>query len=432
MERAGMAVALAAAGLGAGYGTSVTVLAGPGNNGGDGYVAARHLHRRGAAVDVVSLAEPRTPAAAAAARAAREAGVPVRVWSPPSGPVGLVVDALFGGGFRGGLPPGVGEWIGLGRPVVAVDVPSGLDPATGEVAERSFVARTTVTFHALRPGHLLGVGPDVCGEVVVADIGLAGGEATFVVVEDGDALRPRRPRRAHKWSAGSVLVVGGSEGMAGAALLAGRAALAFGAGAVGVASPQPSLVQAAAPELLAHALEPLPTRYGVRVVGPGLGPGHGDLVAAALARPGPLVLDADALTAVPVDAFAAAAADVVLTPHAGELARLLGDVPAPAELPAAAARLGAVVVAKGNPTIVTDGGSPRVVTSNGPELATIGTGDVLAGMIAALLARGLGPLDAAVSAAHWHGRAGAALAARGTVTADALARAVGAHAWEEP
>lgn len=432
MERAGLAVASAAGELGAGYGTAVVVLAGPGNNGGDGYVAARRLLSRGAGVEVVALAEPRTAAAAAAAGAAREAGVPVRGWSGPGRRVDLVIDALFGGGFRGGLPGGVEEWIARGAPVVAVDVPSGLDPLTGEISGVSFVARRTVTFHALRPGHVLGAGPDVCGEVVVADIGLRGGEPSFLAVDDDDAPRPSRPRRAHKWSAGSVLVVGGGEGMVGAAVLAGRAALSFGAGAVGVASPSPALVQTVAPELLAYPIDALPARFGVRVVGPGLGPRAADVVAEALARPGPLVLDADALTAVPVEAIADARADVVVTPHEGELVRLLGELPAPADLPAAAGRLGAVVVAKGNPTLVTDGGVPRVVTSNGPELATIGTGDVLAGMIAALIARGLSPFDAAVSAAHWHGRAGAALAAEGAVTADLLARGVGRFAWERP
>lgn len=430
MERAGLAVALAAGELGAGYGMAVVVLAGPGNNGGDGYVAARRLHARGAGVEVVALAEPRTEAAVAAAVAAREAGVPVRGWSAPRRRVDLVVDALFGGGFRGGLPEGVEEWIARGAPVVAVDVPSGLDPLTGGISGVSFVARRTVTFHALRPGHLFGAGPDVCGEVVVADIGLRGGEPSFLAVEDDNAPRPSRPRRVHKWSAGSVLVVGGGEGMVGAAVLAGRAALSFGAGAVGIASPSPMLVQTVAPELLAYPLDARPGRFGVRVVGPGLGPGGARVVAEALARPGPLVLDADALTAVPAEAIAAAAADVVVTPHEGELARLLGELPAPADLPAAAARLRAVVVAKGNPTLVTDGGVPRVVTSNGPELATIGTGDVLAGMIAALIARGLSPFDAAVSAAHWHGRAAAVLASEGTVTADLLARSVGRYAWE--
>lgn len=430
MERAGLAVALAAVRLGAEYGRKVVVLVGPGNNGGDGYVAARRLHERGVDVEVLVLADPRTPTAAAAAGAARSAGVRVNPWRAPDDRADVVVDALFGGGFRRGLPPEVGEWFAVTAPVVAVDVPSGLDPATGEVAEGCFPATTTVTFHTLEPGHLFGVGPDVCGEVVVVDIGLRGGNPVFGVVEDADAPRPPRGRRGHKWSVGSVLVVGGSPGMVGAAVLAGRAALSFGAGAVGVASPDPSLVQGIAPELLAYPLDALPGRYDVWIVGPGLGTGHGRIVEEALARRGPLVLDADALGSVDVSALAGATADVVVTPHAGEFAALFGSVLEPWAVAPAAATGGVVVVAKGNPTIVSDGGLPRVVTSNGPELATIGTGDVLAGMIGALLARRLDPLTAAVSAAHWHGVAGARVAARGTVTADVLSRRVAELAWE--
>lgn len=430
MERAGLAVALAASRLGAAYGSSVAVLAGPGNNGGDGYVAARRLFARGVGVEVVALAEPKTPAAVSAAHAARQAGVPIRLWGPPVRRPDLVVDALFGGGFRGGLPGGVDEWIDAGVPVLAVDVPSGLDPETGAVPGRSFTAVCTVTFHAAKPGHLFGRGPDLCGVVVVADIGLAGGQPAFLLVEDADAPRPPRTRDVHKWSAGSVLVVGGAAGMAGAAILAGRAALAFGAGAVGVASPSLPLVQAAAPELLAYDLDGPGDRFDVRLVGPGLGKDRRAVVEQALARPGPLVLDADALTSTSVSELAAAAADIVITPHSGELAAVFGEAVSPWGIAAAAAAAGVVVLAKGNPTVVSDGGVPRVLTANGPELATIGTGDVLAGMVAALLARGLDPLSAAVSGAHWHGRAGARLAASGTVTADALARTVRELAWE--
>jgi NAD(P)H-hydrate epimerase len=428
MERAGLAVALAAVRHGAAYGRRVLVLAGPGNNGGDGYVAARHLAGRGVDVVVLRLAPPRTPAARWAA-GSLPGSVRVRPLGPPAA-AELVIDALFGGGFREGVPGEVEPWFDHPAPVVAVDVPSGLDPATGTVAGGAFSAVETVTFHALRPGHLLGEGPDRCGRVTVADIGLAGGDPCLRVVEGADAPRPGRLRTAHKWSAGSVLVVGGAAGMTGAAVFAGRSALHFGAGAVGVSSPERATIAMLAPELLTHPLGSVPERYRTLIIGPGLGPAHTDDVAALLAsHPGPVVLDADGLAA-GAEALRARPGPTVLTPHAGEFARLSGSEATAEAARGFAAATGTVVLLKGNPTVVTDGGVPWVVTSNGPELATIGTGDVLAGMVGALLARGLDPLDAARSAAYWHGVAGADLARSGTVTADRLSVHVGRFAFE--
>ena len=432
MERAGRAVALAAVEMGAAYGTRVSVLAGPGNNGGDGYVAARLLRERGVGVEVLALSEPRTDPARFAMSRARAGGVPISALGSPHR-TDLVIDALFGGGFRAGMPRLVSDWIDTPRPVLAVDIPTGLDPASGAIADGAFRATRTVTFHSLKVGHVIGSGPDVCGFVTVADIGLESGDPELLLTEEIDAPRPSRSRTAHKWSAGSVLVVGGGPGMTGAALLAGKAALGFGAGAVGVAVPPEAatIAAAAAPELLHYAIDDLPMRYDVLVIGPGLGTGHTDLVRKILSSwEGPMVIDADALAAigpdrVVVDEVTRPRSGTVITPHAGEFERLTGQAPSYAEARELGHRMGATVVLKGNPTFVTDGGTPWLVNSGGPELATIGTGDVLAGMTAALLAAGHDPVEAGRSAAYWHGRAGADLARTRVVTAPRLVDEIG-------
>ena len=426
MERAGRAVALAAVEMGARYGTRVTVLAGPGNNGGDGYVAARLLRQRGVGIQVLALDEPRTAVARTAMRKAGAAGVPIAALGPAH-TTDLIIDAVFGGGLRSGMPAVLHEWIAAGLPVLAVDVPSGLDPASGEIVEGAFQARRTVTFHALKVGLVTGSGPDVCGVVTVADIGLQGGDPELLLTEEADAPRPSRSRTAHKWSAGSVLVVGGAVGMTGAAVLAGKAALGFGAGAVGLAVPDDAseVAAAAAPELLHHSIEDLPERYDVLLIGPGLGTDHADLAAKLLSNwKGPVVVDADALAAVGSDRPLGGAA--VVTPHGGEFERLTGRPPTYAGARDLAVRIGAAVLLKGNPTFVTDGGIPWVVNTGGPELASIGTGDVLAGMVAALLAAGNDPVVAARSAAFWHGRAGAVVARTRVLTASHLVEEIGA------
>lgn len=424
MDRAGLAVALEAVEMGAEYGARVVVLCGPGNNGGDGYVAARYLRRRGVAVTVQVLADAKTHAAASAAAAARLAGVPIHPLGQP-GKADVVVDALFGGGFRRGVPAAVAAWFEIDAPVVAVDVPTGVDPDTGEAPDGSFVAERTVTFGALKPAHLLGDGAERCGLVTVADIGLGPGEPSMWVVEAADAPRPARPRLSHKWSAGSVLIVGGGPGMVGAAVMAGRAALHFGAGAVGVASPQFEAVARLGPELLTYPvsdLEGLFERYDVMVVGPGLG-SEPEVVDQVLGRASAAVVDADALGSFAT--LAGASAELILTPHIGEFSRLTDETAGPEGVRRLAADLETVIMLKGWPTFVTAGDVPWAVVSGGPELATIGTGDVLAGMVAALWARGLSPLEAAAAGAYWHGVAAADLAAETTVTADRLASHVG-------
>lgn len=445
MERAGLGVALAASRMGARYGTRVISLAGPGNNGGDAYVAARHLRRRGVAVEVRALGFPKGEDSPArkAATAAVAAGVPVRPLGDPE-PCDLIIDGLFGAGFRGALADPAAAWTAHPAPVLAVDLPSGLDGSDGSVAGPAFSARRTVTFHALKLGHLFGEGPDRCGEIEVVDIGLGGGDAELWLCEEADAPAPSRHRTAHKWSAGAVLVVGGSPGIAGAAALAGRAALHFGAGYVRLACPgalQPALAAAdptlttvaigsgqrfgttSAPAVLAAA-----ERFDVMAVGPGLGSGREGFVQALMEQwDRPLVLDADAIAAAGVEALAARKHPTVITPHAGEFRRLTGEDAGYKPAFALAGRTGAVVLLKGNPTVIA-GRERWVVASGGPELATLGSGDVLTGMVAALIARGLDAEIAARSAAFRHGRAAADLAAAQTVTAAGLAVHVGRFA----
>jgi hydroxyethylthiazole kinase-like uncharacterized protein yjeF len=443
MERAGLAVALAAVREGAGYGTRVIALAGPGNNGGDAYVAARYLRRRGVAVEVRALGFPKDSAgpAGTAAAAASTAGVPIEPLGVPES-CDLVIDGLFGAGFRGSLSKEASAWVDRAAPVIAVDVPSGLRAADGSVDGAVFRAARTVTFHALKVGHLVGRGPEVCGEIEIADIGLTGELPAFRLCEDTDAPLPERERDAHKWNSGSVLVVGGSPGLTGAAAMTARSALEFGAGAVRIACPgalQPvyaamdpgvmstgigdgTTFEGAAAEALAAA-----DRFDVVALGPGLGTaaGAGEFVAAvAAAWEKPLVIDADALNVLDETALSVRAGPTVVTPHHGEFRRLFGREPVWTEAATAAAASGAVVLLKGGPTFVA-GEEVWAVASGGPELATIGTGDVLTGMVAALIARGLEPEVAARSAAHRHGVAGAALAGQTTVTATGLMGVIG-------
>ena len=435
VERAGAAVAGAAVRLGAGYGMRTAVLAGPGDNGADGYVAAGFLSRRGLWVDVYPFLEPRSPAAVWARERAAADGAAFRSPDSPR-PAKVVVDALFGGGFRGELPD-LSFWrSATGGRRLAADVPSGLDASTGRAAEGTLPAAATITFGGLRVGHLLGDGPDLCGEVRVADIGLAEVEPELRLCEEGDAPLPVRSRTAHKWSAGSVLVVGGSQGLDGAATLTARAALRAGAGAVMIACPPTVEEKVRSPEIMTRAIgaapflgpERLPevlelaARFDVLALGPGLGATEQTAnFTTGLLRSweGPLLADADALNALDSPDLLRRTPPTVITPHAGEFQRLTG---AKADYRAAAAltkRTGAVVLLKGNPTFVT-GKQRWVITEGGPELATIGTGDVLAGMIAAFWSAGQTPETAARSAAFWHARTAAHLAQSQTPTADTL------------
>lgn len=439
MEQAGLWVALAAVDMGVGYGTKVAVLAGPGNNGGDGYVAARYLAGRGAAVTVYARGYPKgefSPARRAAATAA-DAGVHVVPLAEPQ-PADLVIDGLFGAGFHGHLPDDILPWLGHAAPVLSIDVPSGLNAGDGRVEGESFYADRTVTFHALKVGHLVGEGPDRCGAIEVRDIGLAGGEPELRLVEEADVVVPPKPRSAHKWSSGAVLVVGGSSGLTGAVMLTATAALGAGAGAVAAAVPgrwQSTLAGMSAGVMMrgigtgdrfdpADAAEVLDGagRFDVLVLGPGLGPEQDKFVHEILSGwPGPLLVDADGLNAVSGPSRLRREGGTIITPHAGEFLRLTGREGSYVTAAHVAAAHNLTVLLKGNPTIVAGTGAPFVVTEGGPELATIGTGDVLAGVIAALWSRGLDADRAAYTGAFWHGRAGRQLAARSVVTAETLA-----------
>lgn len=431
MERAGHAVALAAARHGAGYGARVVVLAGPGNNGGDGYVAARHLKQRGAHVTVQRVGPPTSEISKTAARSARDVGVGITAIGPPI-ECDLIVDAVFGGGGRQGLPEGLSAWMDLDTPVVAVDFPTGLHPDTGKVAEKAFRAVETVTFSTLKTGHVSEAGLDHCGVVTVADIGIDGGRPSLFVAGREDALRPARERPAHKWSAGAVLVIGGSEGMTGAAVLTARAALNFGAGAVYLCTPQPQEAHLIAPEIptfSSDAIDSMLDRFDVVVAGPGLAPEQRQGFVSLVEKARHVVLDAGGLHPDLVEAALSGDSEVVLTPHSGEFKRLAGVGGGKFAVPAYAGRMALIVLLKGNPTLVSDGGPPILVMEGGPELATIGTGDVLSGMIGALWARGLDPLTAAVSGAFWHGTTAGEMAGEGTVTAVNLVDRIRAHAW---
>jgi NAD(P)H-hydrate epimerase len=435
MDRAGYGVALAAARMGAGYGSRIAVLAGRGNNGGDAYVAARYLRERGADVTVHAEHSPARKAASAASLA----GVRMVEFGSPS-EVDLVIDGLFGTGFHGALPDEVVPWVTIDAPVLAIDVPSGLDALQGTTEGPAFTATRTVTFDAQKVGHLVGEGPERCGIVEVHRIGLPEPEPEFWICDDADAPVAARRRDDHKWSVGSVAVVGGSAGLVGAAVMAASSALEFGAGAVRLITPGGLRSEAATgqsglmtegigtgdafvPDEAGRILDAV-GRFDVLVLGPGIGKGRSVVVEQILARwDRPLVLDADGINGASIDALEGRAAPTIITPHAGEFERLTGEAASHTAAFALADTTGAVVVLKGSPTFVA-GSEQWAVTSGGPELATIGTGDVLAGMIGALVARGM-PLEvAARSAVHRHGLAGRALAWRG-VTATALLDEIG-------
>lgn len=443
MDRAGFAVAIEVARMGATYGDTVHVLCGSGNNGGDGYVAATYLRGRGVDARVHAFGTPAIDTAAARARhRALSAGVPVApITTTPPEPGFLVVDAVFGTGFHGMLPDEVATWATSAAPVLAVDIPSGVHGDTGDVGGPAFGAERTVTFHAPKPGHILGSGPDLCGEVIVVDIGLDGGAPAMFRFTDDDVAVPGRRRIAHKWSVGAVATIGGMPGLTGAALLAARAALRSGAGVSSILTTAATVAtyEALAPELTTmqasetdswrdHASEVLALlgRYDVLVVGPGLEPAPSQFVERLLEGfDGPMVVDAGAIGAITrLDTLLEREAPTVLTPHAGEFHRLTGVEASHEEARRLADATGTIVLLKGNPTFVA-GRDLVVVDAGGPELASIGTGDVLAGVIAALLAGGIEPGLAAAMGAHIHARAAARLAGSTIVTASDLVDAVG-------
>ncbi len=442
MERAGRAAAEDARRMIGDRGGPVVILCGPGNNGGDGFVVARWLRRWFHDVDVVFSSDPaRLPPDAAGAFAAYRAEGGTISTEPAPGRPALVVDALFGIGLGRGLEPpyaGLVEWANRsGAPILALDVPSGLDGSTGLARATTVRATCTASFIALKPGLLTGDGPDHCGTVHVHTLGLdaqpiaTGHRLDWLAL--AAALPPvlaRHTRNVNKGSFGTLGILGGTEGMAGALILAGRAALRTGAGKVwlGFLMADPPRYDAGMPELmLRRAGIVLEAQPDAVVIGPGLGQNDAAhaLLVRALALEVPVVLDADALNLIAHDAELLAAvqrraAPTLVTPHPGEAARLLGEdvaavqadrIRAAGEL---ARRLGASVVLKGAGSVLAyPGDSIDINGSGGPALATAGSGDVLCGILGALLVQGIDAPTALRFAVCLHGAAADLLVERG-------------------
>ena len=405
MERAGAAAAEVAATLPPDTGKDVLVLAGPGNNGGDAKIVARLLQERFFRVSLVTKIEE----------------------IPPNIRWNLVVDGLFGIGLARPIKGDYAKLVAYANaqacPVLALDIPSGLNSDTGQILGCAVRATHTISFIGLKPGLLTLDGPDHCGQVSVADLSL---EKPKVAMDHGWVAAPElfanilksRPRNFHKGMAGSLAVIGGASGMTGAVLLAGRAALKLGAGRVyaGLLEEQ-SLDPGALELMLRHPDDVLGLDLDAIVIGPGLGQGEraGTLLGAVLASDIPCVIDADALNLIAENedlrkACARRSAETLLTPHPAEAARLLAENTALVQadrLKAARAlstNMNAHVLLKGNGSIVVArDGHWFINTSGNPGMASAGMGDVLAGILGALLAQKYSGETALVLGTHLHG-----------------------------
>lgn len=427
-------------------GSRVVVVAGPGNNGGDGFVTARHLSERGYRVTVALVGSHEKLKGDAAAAAARWSGPTIAADPAALAGAHVVVDALFGAGLDRpveGLPKAMIEAMlaarDAGAAVVAVDLPSGVNGTTGAVMGVAVRADDSVTFFRGKPGHWLLPGRLRCGRLHVVDIGIPASVLATIrprAVLNGPAVwgakLPSPAAAGHKYGRGHAVVVSGGASTTGAARLSARAALRAGAGLVTLASPSDALAVNAATNLAvmvravdgAAALSAFlaDERFNAVALGPGLGVGQDtrDLVLAALAGRRAVVLDADALTSFaddPVALFAAIAAHpaggVVLTPHEGEFARLFGRFDEVRNAGSkllrahAGARLAhAVVLLKGADTVIADLDGRTAINANAPpDLATAGAGDVLTGLVTGLSAQGMTAFDAAAAAAWLHAEA---------------------------
>jgi ADP-dependent NAD(P)H-hydrate dehydratase / NAD(P)H-hydrate epimerase len=410
------------------------VLAGPGNNGGDALVVARRLKEAGFAPQVLFSGDPaHLPDDARRAHSAwLAAGGTCRDDYPP-GSVPLIIDGLFGIGLTRPIEGIHAEWIRRANfanvPILALDIPSGLNAATGKATGPVITAHRTVSFIALKPGLLTGDGPDHCGHITLCDLGLdiphADGEKITPALFH-HCLRPR-PRNSHKGSFGSVTLIGGAQGMAGAVLLAGRAALKLGAGRVYLGMLEQLALDPGQPELMLRDSTTAMHLATVLAIGPGLGQSAqaGELLEQAIATIHPLILDADALNLLAQNpllqhTLTVRPAPTFITPHPAEAARLLGCTTAEVEADrlAAACRLArnlrAHVALKGGGTIVATPDERWFINATGnPGLATAGSGDVLTGILAALLAQSWPPLEALLAAVHLHGTAADACVADG-------------------
>jgi hydroxyethylthiazole kinase-like uncharacterized protein yjeF len=424
--------------------THVVVVAGPGNNGGDGYVAARLLAERGCHVRVLRVGKGKLSGDAAHA-ARRWIGLPEQASPRGLSHASLVIDALFGAGLNRPVEGAAAAMIeainSAGIPVLAVDLPSGINGSTGAVMGAAVKATETVTFFRRKPGHLLLPGRLHCGPVHVADIGIPDTVLRTInprLFVNRPALWGRQfpvPRaHGHKYSRGHAIALSGGLSHTGAARLAARGALRAGAGLVTLASPSEALAVNAAASLavMVRAIDSAAElskflsdpRVNTVILGPGGGVGVKlrKMVLAAIAAEGNVLLDADALTSFADDPrtlrkaiMAGPATRVVVTPHEGEFNRLFSMVPELAKVHSkyekarlAASWLGATVLYKGPDTVVAEPDGRAAIAENAPAwLATAGSGDVLAGMIAGLLAQGMPPFEASCAGTWLHGEAAA-------------------------
>jgi ADP-dependent NAD(P)H-hydrate dehydratase / NAD(P)H-hydrate epimerase len=448
MEHAGIGLARTTAAV-AGTGP-IRVVIGKGNNGGDGLVAARILREDGHQVDLLSVAPVEELRGEPAANLERLPGEPPRPFEPDAlAGSGAVIDALLGTGFSGearepiaGAIRAINEQDG---PVVACDVPSGVDASTGEAHGEAVRARVTATFHGSKVGLHVEPGKTLAGTVEIVGIGVPRGApapgAAGLISDRVLALVPPRERGGSKFTSGTVVVVGGAHGLTGAPTMAALAAQRTGAGYVQVAVPR-SVELVFELKLLEAMTRALPDEDGAHIpagvdgveepadradalaLGPGIGRSDGALeFAREVARrvEKPLLIDADGLNAHAgrLDLLAGRPGPTVLTPHAGELARLLGtesraiEAQRLASARAAAEQSGCVVVLKGDDSIVAAPGGPVAISPGAtPALATAGTGDVLSGIVATFMAKGLGAFEAAAAGVLAHARAGQLAAAR--------------------
>ena len=446
MQRAGRALYAQLEGLAERCGAerSVSVYCGGGNNGGDGFVVAALAKERGWRVELISVGDPERPARGDAARAKEQAVAsglaPLACADGERAPAGaVVIDALLGSGLRG--PPrdaharAIAHINAAGRPVLSADVPSGLCGDSGRAWGEAVLADCTVSFVAARRGLLTGAGPDCAGQIRFDGLGVPDAAYDEVPADCArlslELERSRlawRPRGAHKGTFGRLLVAGGEMGMPGAAALAARAAARAGAGLVHVATraAHVAAIAAIAPEVLVSGIdngqdfEPLLARADVVVLGPGLGlgPWGEQLLQRTLASKLPAVLDADALNLLARRERASALENALITPHPGEAARLLGiDVAGVqrdrfAALDALRERYRATTLLKGAGSLIGDRAGVAVCPYGNPGMASAGMGDVLSGIIGALLAQGMEPGAAARLGCCAHAHAADRLAAR--------------------
>lgn len=465
MEAAGSAVARTALRIaGRVYGTRVSVICGKGNNAGDGFVAARRIKEEGGHAVIIAVEDPSKLTGDAQFAFERLRGVPIFGLTAIDHQLersDLVIDAIFGTGYRPPLAAearrAIASIASSGKPVISIDIPSGVDARNGSAGDEAVRADITVALAALKTGHLLGRGRTLSGAIEIAEIGIDDAalvsDTSVPDASDVATALPPRPGDSHKRSVGKVLVIAGSSGMSGAAVLAALGAYRSGAGLVKMAVPQgiaaaidmavlealtiglPDTANGSIASSAADQVLDLSTSMDAVVLGPGIGREDetSELVRKIVSRlEKPLVLDADGLTPFASDpeALLERNSPTVITPHAGELARLISvgaeqlNEDRIAAATQTATRTGSFVVFKGPGTVVAaPDGRVAIIDKGGPVLATAGTGDVLSGIVGTLLTRS-DPFTSAYAGAWLHGRAGDLLferrGSRGSMASDLL------------